>query len=389
MTRLKIAVIQMDAAPAPTLDRLHRAADLVAEAAASGAQIAVLPELFNTGYEYSPENYLRAEPIDGQTARWMKSQAAQHNLHLAGTFLLRDEEDIYNAALLVAPDGRTWRYNKQYPFAWERVYFREDRHITIADTDLGKIGMMICWDSAHPDVWERYAGKVDAMLIMSCPPKISSADLVFPDGERINMRELGGPYAQIYTDEEHFPGQDMDAYAAWMGVPVAATVGAGKLDTAIPNAGTTLAMVAAARPDLWNRLSQAEAVRLQAGYDAQTKVISGGGEVLTRVRATGDGLALAEVEIAAERPMPKAKPPKMHTLPAAYLMADVVGAGVAVSAYREGIRKALGRRMAPIDPRTRVWLTGAAAVAAGAWVIGRMIGRRGGGLVNIRLGRGK
>jgi predicted amidohydrolase len=42
----------------------------------------------------------------------MKAQAAQHNIHLVGTLLLLDETDIYNTALLVAPDGRTWRYEK-------------------------------------------------------------------------------------------------------------------------------------------------------------------------------------------------------------------------------------------------------------------------------------
>src|SRR5215510_7623216 len=179
---IKVAAVQMDAAPAPLAERLSRAADLVAEAANGGAQLVVLPELFNTGYEYSDHNYALAERMDGETVTWMKAQAHQHSIHLAGSLMLLDQEDVYNTALLIAPDGRTWRYDKNYPFNWERAYFREGRQITVADTDLGKLGMMICWDSAHPEMWGRYAGKVDAMLIASCPPRLASADLVFPDG---------------------------------------------------------------------------------------------------------------------------------------------------------------------------------------------------------------
>src|SRR5215207_2107358 len=110
---LKIAAVQMDATPAPIADRLARAADLVAEAAASGAEMVVLPECFNTGYAYIDSNYAASEALEGQTATWMKSQAQQHQIHLVGTLMLRDGNDVYNSALLFAPDGRLWRYDKR------------------------------------------------------------------------------------------------------------------------------------------------------------------------------------------------------------------------------------------------------------------------------------
>src|SRR5262245_38345973 len=113
--KLKIATVQMDATPAPTTDRLERATSLVADAAGQGAQLIVLPELFNISYEYHDRNYELAEPINGQTMTWMKTQAANHNIHLAGSFLLHDRENVYNSAFIVAPDGRSWRYDKNYP----------------------------------------------------------------------------------------------------------------------------------------------------------------------------------------------------------------------------------------------------------------------------------
>jgi predicted amidohydrolase len=373
--KLKAAPVQMDAAPASVESRLARAADLVARAAGAGAQLVVLPELFNTGYEYHERNYGLAEPIDGQTVQWMKAQAAQYRVHLAGSLLLLDDEDIYNAALLVAPDGRIWRYDKQYPCLWERAYFRENHRITVAETDIGCFGLMICWDTAHADLWARYAGRVDALIIMSCPPKLSSGDLVFPDGLRVNTRELGGIWTQIYTDVEYFPGPDMDEHAGWMGVPVVHASCAGAFRSRMPAAAASLSSYLGARPDLWPRLVQAPEVCLEAGYDLQTKVIDADGKVIARVMDKGDGLTLAEVTLAGKRAQPRGQQPPMRTAPVTYLFADSVASGLGTGLYRQGVRRQWGTRMAPVDPRTRTWLTSLAALLAVFWFVRRLLQR--------------
>jgi predicted amidohydrolase len=69
------AAIQMDAKPAPTAERLSWANSLVMHAAQADAQLVVLPELFNTGYSYSKDNFDRAEMLSGLTAAWMKATA--------------------------------------------------------------------------------------------------------------------------------------------------------------------------------------------------------------------------------------------------------------------------------------------------------------------------
>ncbi len=61
---INIAAVQMIARPASLSERLTRAEMLVVRAAQDGAQFVVLPELFNAGYEYTDENYRRAEPLD-------------------------------------------------------------------------------------------------------------------------------------------------------------------------------------------------------------------------------------------------------------------------------------------------------------------------------------
>jgi hypothetical protein len=336
MTRaLTLAAIRMDAAPAPTQNRIERAANLVAESALRGAQVAVLPEVFNTGYAYHPRNYGLAEPMDGPTVTWMKSAAREHNLHLAGSLLLREDGEIYNAMLLVAPDGKTWRYDKSYPWIWERAYFRPRRHpLAPADTELGKIGMLICWDVAHPKLWAAYAGKVDLMLVSSCPPLAHIMDFRFPDGKTVRPRELGPLMRRVYENGEKVFGKYMRQQAAWLGVPLVNTTGAGEFKSGLPRPRISLSVLLAARPDLWKYLRQAAEARAQAGYFDETFIADARGQVLSRASLDEDNLTVSKVQLAEKTPLPTGKQPKIDLSPLAYRAEELTNALLA-PAYRQ------------------------------------------------------
>ena len=59
------------------IQRLVRAEWLIGLGKRRGARLIVLPEVFNTGYRYTDDNFRLAEPIDGLTVTWMKEVAAQ------------------------------------------------------------------------------------------------------------------------------------------------------------------------------------------------------------------------------------------------------------------------------------------------------------------------
>jgi N-carbamoylputrescine amidase len=331
----------MIACPASLSERLARAETLVVRAAQGGAQLVVLPELFNTGYEYSDENYRRAESLDGPTSTWMKQTANRYSVHIAGTFLRLDGQDIYNTLLLVAPDGRAWRYDKNYPWAWERAYFHAGNDVTVADTSLGRLGLMICWDVAHVDLWARYAGHVDAMVVCSCPPAMHELTVVFPDGNRLRSGDAGPIMRHVKHTSGGVFSHCLLQQAAYLGVPVVNTTATGVFSSAVPSPKVSLAVYTLARPDLWKYIPQADAVRVETGYYNETYVADAAGRVLQRVPPEVEAYTLAEMVLADTPPQPHGKQPPFGISAFAY-WSDAFADWILASAYRRGIRKVSG-----------------------------------------------
>jgi len=336
--KLKIASAQMDVTPAPVAERLDRAANLITKAVQAGAQLIVFPELFNTGYEFHERNYALAESMDGETVTWMKAQAAQHNIHLAGTLLLHDQADIYNAGILVAPDGQTWRYDKRYVPLWERAYFRGGEQITVAETSLGKLGMMICWDHAHPDLWAQYAGQVDVLLLMSCPGDIGVSELIFPDGFRAPFRNLvQSPTDPMPEMESSPPPEDIGPIrqqAAWMSVPVIASSATGTIRTHLPLIETIFPA-----SSLADRTAQASEMYLECGFPPATQVINAEGKIIEQGTVTGDGVIFAELEIPNSPSKPETAQPPINVSPEVYQFSDEIIPTMMVPLYETGIRR--------------------------------------------------
>lgn len=343
--QIKIAALQMDATPATTDERLNRASQLVEAAVNAGAKLVVLPELFNTGYTYADTNYDVVETMSDATVKWLCETSQRHGIYLVGSLLLRDHDHVFNSALMFAPDGQMWRYDKQYPFLWERAFFREGKGITIADTELGKLGLMICWDSAHPELWERYAGEVDAMLVISCPPLINKAELVFSDGKRLPVNE-----------STHFADSGIHQQAKWLGVPVVHSSGHGKFQSVLPLPEPTVAYNMISKPnEFFDRMKLAKDVIIETKFGYHTQVIDAKGEVMARVTQDGDAFTIATIELADEIPQPDSEQPNFGYQPHEYITFDVLSDMVYAPVYQQNMRKRWGKRMAPLDWSTKVW----------------------------------
>ncbi len=170
MPDLRVAAIQMDAQVGAVEANLAHAGELVEQAAAHGAVLVVLPEMFSTGYEYTDRNYSLPEPLEGRTGTWIARTARRLGVHLVGSFPARWPSGNYIVAMLAAPDGRHWIYRKVHVAMWENCYFDRGTEPVIADTDLGRIGLLICWDQVFADLARAYQGRVDLLCIPSSPP---------------------------------------------------------------------------------------------------------------------------------------------------------------------------------------------------------------------------
>lgn len=341
---IRVAAVQMDAAPAPLTERLERAEMLASEAARSGAQLVVLPELFNIGYAYTDENFARAESMDGKTSSWMKSTAARLDIHLAGTILLIENGDIYNSMLLFSPNGKMWRYDKNYPWAWERGYFRERRGITVARTELGDLGMMICWDVGHPNLWKRYAGKTDMLVVASCPPDAPQASYDFPNGEKMAFNDMGSAMEALKDAGKLFFGDMVDQQAQWLGVPVVNSGACGTVKTPIPKANALLRMFALFAPHIQKLRSQASQMQMSCGMMPSCKVVDVNGNVVEeRDPGEGEGFIMAEVSLGDSKSMPKGRQPKpplsFINYQLSILNADVTVPAMMRSVYKNGLKK--------------------------------------------------
>src|SRR5690606_12832586 len=117
-------------------------------------EIVFLPETFSTGFSMQPQPH--AETMEGDTVNWMKRIAAKKGIILAGSAIIREQENFYNRMLWVLPNGQCGFYDKRHRFA----YAGEDEHYTagnkrlIASAKGWKINLQICYDLRFP-VWAR------------------------------------------------------------------------------------------------------------------------------------------------------------------------------------------------------------------------------------------
>lgn len=168
---LTVASIQMEPVIGKTADNVTRSIALLEEAAAKGAQLAVLPELCNTGYVFENRLEVRAlaeEIPDGpSTQAWMEA-ARRLDMHIVAGITEKSGEVFYNSAVIVGPSGYVGRYRKAHLWGEEALYFTPgDLGFPVFDTPLGRIGCQICYDCWFPESF-RLAALQGAELI--CVP---------------------------------------------------------------------------------------------------------------------------------------------------------------------------------------------------------------------------
>lgn len=183
----KIGLIQMSMQD-NTEANLKKAEAMIGDAAAKGAEIVALPELFAESYFCQmPKDegaFHRAEPMPGPKSERLSKAAATYKIVLIGGSIFEKAGDakFYNTSCLYGPDGKLiGSYRKTHlphdPDFYEQDYFSPgDTGVEVHDTPFGKIAVLICYDQWFPE-FARIAALKGAELIVY-PTAIATADNV-------------------------------------------------------------------------------------------------------------------------------------------------------------------------------------------------------------------
>lgn len=163
--KFKIAVCQFKIKFLDPVKNLKRAEAFINKAS-SKAQLIVFPENFVTG------------PIEANTeladsAKKYRKQfqhlAKKYKIAIvAGTIIEREKNKLYNTAYYIEKDGKIKsRYRKIHLWHSERKSFTAGKDIAVFNTNLGKIGLIICWDLIFPEMFREMVKKNVEIVI--CP----------------------------------------------------------------------------------------------------------------------------------------------------------------------------------------------------------------------------
>ena len=160
MRNIKIAAIQM-ACQGTVSENIDKADSLVRDAAKNGANIILLPELFETRYfcqERNYEYYKLATTVDSNAAiNHFKNVCAELKIVMPISFFEKSGNTTFNTVAIIDADGSVLgTYRKTHipddHYYQEKFYFSPgDTGFKVWDTAYARIGVGICWDQWFPE----------------------------------------------------------------------------------------------------------------------------------------------------------------------------------------------------------------------------------------------
>ena len=174
MTRfdtVRVAAIQATPVILDAEASVDKAIRLLGEAADQGVQLAVLPETFVPLYpsnawarqaasfggfdELWERLWENSVDVPGPLVDRLSEACREHSIHCAIGVNERESErpgSIYNTLLLIGPQGLIWKHRKLMPTHHEKLFhgFGKGDDLQVADTPLGRVGGLICWENRMP-----------------------------------------------------------------------------------------------------------------------------------------------------------------------------------------------------------------------------------------------
>ncbi len=166
---MKLLLLQTEIAWKDPQANLQRAGELIA--AAPGADLIVLPEMFTTGYATDPSG--AAETGGAAALEWMKRTANQTDAAVAGSVAVEDSGRFYNRMFFVKPDGAYAVYDKRHLFSFageDKAYTAGTERVVVEWRGM-RILLQVCYDLRFP-VFARNTGDYDMIIYSANWPTV-------------------------------------------------------------------------------------------------------------------------------------------------------------------------------------------------------------------------
>ncbi|PJF29161.1 MAG: carbon-nitrogen hydrolase family protein [Phototrophicales bacterium] len=156
MREISIAVVQMSPKLNEQSENLLKMSEMIGKIASQEkVDLIVFPELITSGNELGLRFTELAQRVPGPTVNLIAQRANDYGVYVAFGMVTKErvESVLYNSAILIGPDGELVDvYNKVHLRGEERMAFREGIRLSVNDTEVGTIGMMLGYDLAFPEI---------------------------------------------------------------------------------------------------------------------------------------------------------------------------------------------------------------------------------------------
>lgn len=168
---MKIALLQLDLAWEEVASNHSRAASRLKEASSLGVRLAILPEMFATGFSMDAARI--AQPPGGPTEQWLRALSRALDIWILAGVAETGNPRPMNNALLVSPEGEVSRYSKIHPFSFsgEHEHYAAGERVMTADVEGVRITPLVCYDLRFPEPFRLAASETDLFVVIANWPE--------------------------------------------------------------------------------------------------------------------------------------------------------------------------------------------------------------------------
>lgn len=163
---VKAAAIQFTIALGDIDTNLNQARQALQRLADQGVQLAVLPEMWATGFAYKELNALASRTAE--LVAELATLSRQHGMVIVGSLPEPHDGKVYNTAYVLDQGELRGTYRKMHLFSLmqeDRSFDAGDRWL-VAETSVGKLGVFICYDLRFPELARRLALEGAEILVV-------------------------------------------------------------------------------------------------------------------------------------------------------------------------------------------------------------------------------